>query len=460
MHIPMVPPDAATLLEIALRNHEGQARIAEIFRLEIGPIQNGKYRHWDILRHLQPPHGLSVEDWWLAIKVARRVGFRDLPLVDRDGQPFRYGINDVLMEMLHRIDRQASGAIKGSDQVIDPQTRDTYLFKSLVEESITSSQLEGASTTRLIAKEMLRTGREPVDRSERMIRNNFEAMQFIRSLRGSDLTPAGILELRRIVTHETLEDPSEAGRFRRADEPIVVEDSDGKVLHSPPASNELPDRMQRLCDFANSTTSTPFLHPAVRSIMLHFGLAYDHPFVDGNGRTARALFYWSMARQGFWLAEFISISRVLKQAPSRYSRAFLYTETDDNDATYFILNQARVILEAIDSLHGYLARKADELRGTDDLIRRSIKVQTALNPRQLGLVNHALKHAGFVYSIASHRRSHEISQETARKDLLELAERGLLEQQRGGRRFLYVAPDDLRTRLETMADQVTRPSAK
>jgi Fic family protein len=449
MHIPMLAPDLDKLLP-SRSLVDDRNRFLAIINMRLGPTQDGKYRHWDVLRHLQAPDGLSSEEWWLAIKIARRAAFRDLPLLDRDEHPFRYGINDLLMEMLHLIDRRASGAIQGSDQVTDPQTRDTYLFKSLIEESITSSQLEGASTTRVIAKEMLRTGRPPVDRGERMIRNNFEAMQFIRTIGTEDLTPRIVLELHRIVTRETLEDPTDAGRLRRSDEPICIEDEAGNTLHLPPAADQLPARLQRLCDFANDTGQAPFIHPAVRSILLHFGLAYDHPFVDGNGRTARALFYWSMARQGLWLAEFISISRILKKSPGKYSRAFLYTETDDNDATYFILNQGRVVLAAIQALHEYLARKADELKGTDNLIRRSIVVQTMLNPRQLALVNHALKHAGFVYSIDSHRRSHRVSYETARKDLLELAEQDLLEQQRGGRRFLYVAPEDPRKRLEGM----------
>ena len=60
-----------------------------------------------------------------------------------------------------------------------------------------------------------------------------------------------------------------------------------------------------------------FIHPMIRSIILHFWLAYDHPFVDGNGRTARALFYWSMLRHGYWLFEFISISQIILKGPDQ-----------------------------------------------------------------------------------------------------------------------------------------------
>ena len=92
------------------------------------------------------------------------------------------------------------------------------------------------------------------------------------------------------------------------------------------------------------------MHPAIRAIILHFWLAYDHPFIDGNGRTARALFYWLMLRHGYWLFEFISISEIILKAPVQYGEAFLYTETDQNDLTYFIIHQTEVIRKSMQSL--------------------------------------------------------------------------------------------------------------
>lgn len=52
---------------------------------------------------------------------------------------------------------------------------------------------------------------------------------------------------------------------------------------------------------------------------LHFMLGYEHPFVDGNGRVARAMFDWAMLRNGYWLFEFISVSRIIRQAPAKYA---------------------------------------------------------------------------------------------------------------------------------------------
>jgi Fic family protein len=184
------------------------------------------------------------------------------------------------------------------------------------------------------------------------------------------------------------------------------------------------------------------MHPVVRSILLHFWLGFDHPFVDGNGRTARALFYWSMAKQGYWLTEFLSISRLLKKGPSRYARAYLHAEID-NDATYFVLHQLQTIRQAIDELTAYLKRKTREIRETEHVVKRA----DDLNHRQITLIGHALRHLDAEYTIEGHRASHDIVYETARKDLLDLAARGWFTQRKQGRTFVYVPAPDLDRRV-------------
>ena len=229
---------------------------------------------------------------------------------------------------------------------------------------------------------MIRAARPPRDRSERMILNNFLTMQQISQIKDQALTKELVLELHRLVTEETLSDPSATGRLRQKDENIFIGDNKGEVFHIPPPAEELEARMAAMCDFANGKTPSYFLHPVLRSIILHFWLAYDHPFVDGNGRTARALFYWSMLHYGFWLCEYISISRIILKAPAQYGRAFLYTETDDNDLTYFILHQIDVIRRAVDELHKYIEMKAAKLKAME----RELHSMVLFNHRQRALI--------------------------------------------------------------------------
>ena len=298
--------------------------------------------------------------------------------------------------------------------------------------------------TRDAAKKMIRDGRPPRDRSERMIFNNYRTMERIREIADEDLSPDLVFEVQRIVTEATLDNPSGAGRFRRDDEAIFIGGEEGEVFHTPPPAGTLSGRMKRMCDFANARDTNPFVHPVIRSIILHFWLAYDHPFIDGNGRTARALFYWSMLRHGYWLFEYVSISRIILKSPVQYGQAFLHTETDDNDLTYFLLYHAEVIRKAVDELHEYLDQKSKRLRQAE-LELRGLQ---GLSPRQRSLVTHALRHPGESYTIEGHRASHNTVTQTARTDLLDLEERGLFTKIKVGRTWNFRAVPDLEERLQ------------
>lgn len=442
MKIPMAPP---TVQEVLARI-DFSKKFLDI--MAVGPTPAGRYLHWDELRHRAPPTQLSHEEWWAGAKLARSHLRKTVPLRDREGQPFSYTLPDPLLRACHEIDQNASGGIQLAEEVTNPLTRDRYIINSLIEESITSSQLEGASTTAEVARDMIRSGRKPIDKSERMILNNFLAMQFVQEHRSEPLTPDLVFELHQIVTQETLDEPARAGTFRTEEDQIVVSDPLGNVLHVPPVAPELPDRLQTMCEFANSRQlDGAFMHPVVKAIVLHFWVGFDHPFVDGNGRTARALFYWSMLSDRYWLAEYISISRIFKKAPAQYGRAFLFTETDENDLTYFILYQLEVITRSIEELKTYLRKKMQEIREVQALLRRSAD----LNHRQLALLSHALKHPGRQYTVQSHQTSHRVAKGTSRSDLLDLVRRRLLQQRKVGKAFVFAAPGDLAERLGSRA---------
>jgi Fic family protein len=411
------------------------------------------YPHWDKLRHLEPPDGLTHEEWWAGLKIGRLDGRRPIPLTDQAGDAFTYSIPDAALRSLHLVDQRAAGEIRMPEVVTtDAQARQQYLVNSLMEEAIRSSQLEGASTSRRAAKELLRTGRAPKDRSERMIVNNYLAMQYMREEMGDRLTTADVLELQRILTDGTLDDPGASGRLQTPDEArvVVVDRTDGGVLHRPPPAEQLPERLALMCAFANGETDEEdtFIHPVVRGILLHFWLAYDHPFVDGNGRTARVLFFWLLRNQGYWLVEYLSISKILREAPGQYNRSFLLTETDEGDTTYFVLHQLDVIERAIEEMHKYLRRKATEVRDVEQLLRGS----GGFNHRQTALLSGALRNADRVYTFISHAKSHGVTHETARTDLRDLADRGLLQIERAGRLYRFRPASDLTARLKALGD--------
>src|SRR5665213_2112284 len=192
---------APTISELLTRvTQSNPRRLVELFVL--GFVEDGRdYLHWDKLRQLEPPGDLSHEEWWLLIKWGRQSAQREIPLTDPTGQHFVYGVPALVARRLHYVDQRCSGEVAMSEVVTaDDHARQHYLVNSLMEEAIRSSQLEGATTSRRVAKELLSSGRPPQDRSELMILNNYLGLQFIRDGIGQTLTPNAVVELQRILT--------------------------------------------------------------------------------------------------------------------------------------------------------------------------------------------------------------------------------------------------------------------
>ncbi len=441
MRQPLTPPSVENLL-----HGMDPDRVARI--VGVSPLVRGEYAPWDTVIRLAPPQGLSSEEWWLGIRLARNRLLNPVPLRDVQGAPFLFGMPDPVLRLVHQIDQFASGRVQIGEEVANSNTRDQYVFDSLMEEAITSSQLEGAATTSKVAREMLRSGRRPIDHGERMILNNFQAMRLVKRNTAQALTPEMVFDLHRTVAQDTLRDPDKVGRLRSESDHILVMDRYGTVLHRPPPAHELQERLEAMCRFANARDrpEEPFLHPVLRAIVLHFWIGHDHPFVDGNGRTARAIFYWSLLSQDYGLAEYLSISRILRREPGDYGRAFLHTESDGNDLTYFIVYQLDVIRRAIDELNRYLNRKVAQRRALDKLLARSAR----FNHRQKALLAHAVRHPGARYLIRAHGRSHGVAYDTARTDLLELADFNLLSKWQEGRTYVFGAPEKLERRLAAL----------
>ena len=452
MKIPPSPPNIEAFLADVMQQADA-AQLTKLLALDLGACdERGRYLHWDKVRFVVPPYGLSTEEYWFVIKMARNKLAKKLSLTDQQSKPMQFCVTDTMLYALHWLDQHAAGQVAMPQPIANAAARDQYLVSSLIEEAINSSQLEGASTTRDVAKTMLQQQRAPCDKSEQMIVNNYHAMQAIADLKDELLTPGLVFHLHQVLTENTLDDPSKAGQLRGDSDQIqVVDNRDGQILHTPPPAKTLAKRLQTLCDFANHDDPKHFIHPVIKAMILHFMLGYDHPFVDGNGRTARALFYWYMAKKGYWLTEFVSISKVLKQAPAQYTKAYLHTETDDNDLTYFLIHQLETLQKAIDELFAYLARKNAEIAQTEQVLK-NFKLRGQLNHRQMDILSQALKQEK-VFTIEAHRHKHSTSYQTARTDLLGLSDQyGLLEKRKQGKGFMFYVPDDFMTRVGAIND--------
>lgn len=405
---------------------------------------NSEYLYWDDFKYQPMPEGITSETAWAMLKMSRLSQIRSIPLVDTKGLEFGYWLPDSVLREIHYIDQQAGGTILVEDSSVHSEEKQRYMIRSLVDEAISSSQIEGAVTTRVVAKDMLRTGRRPKDRSEHMIYNNYKSMHMIKKHLSEPLSIELIQQIHSSMTANTLEIHSWAGRFRTPeDEEIHVFDSDGQILHIPPKAADILSSIENLCRYVNSDKEDEFVNPIIKGILIHFWLAYVHPFMDGNGRTARALFYWYMLKHKYWLFEYLSVSTAILSARGQYYRSFLYSEIDDNDATYFIVYNLKAIHKALETLNAYIKRKQKEKKNAFHFAAK----YPALNLRQRALLASALEKPQEIYTIEVHSNIHGVTYQTARTDLLTLKDMGLLNMRKEGKKFIFTPVEDIGIKL-------------
>lgn len=405
---------------------------------------NGEYLYWDNVKYLNFPDNIKPDAFWAYLKLVRMGQNRAIPAKDTKGKSFGFWLPEFVQRELHFIDQNASGNILMDSPAVQSGQKERYLISSIMEEAIASSQLEGAATTRKHAKKMLRLGRRPTNKAEQMIVNNYITIVDIKQKIGEALTPNLINYFQAMITNKTLDDENDAGKFRTEKDEIQVVDNEGHILHVPPPAEEVQSQIEALCEFANNDDEANFIHPVIKAIILHFWLAYIHPYVDGNGRTSRVLFYWYMLKHGYWMIEYLSISRIIVKSPSQYARAFLYSEIDDQDITYFIVFHLRVIRSAIEVLNAYLKRQQKQISEAE----KYLKSYPGLNNRQIAILQHALSHPDAEYTVGYHKNVHNVVYETARTDLLNLQSEGLLNVIKRSGTFYFVPDQELHIKLK------------
>jgi len=418
------PPDVTQLLERVF----GSGRHLEIVKAVGGPAPGGRYLHWDQLRHREPPEGLTRDEWWLGMKLARSPLLKALPLHSAYGQPFQLALPEAVLEAAQHIDEQTRGVAPLHRHAVTQEMR----IDALMEEAIQTAQLAGAAMARLDAKEMLRSGRKPLNRSERMIHDAHQSLEMVSAARDEGLTPELVNEVHRAMTRHTLVQ-GEAGRLRQAHEEPQVYALRGERLFIPPSAKELKDRLAALCAFANGDTPDWYIHPVLRAILVHLWVGYDHFFVEGNGRVARALALWSALSRDYALFDFLAVSSRFRRDKGAYERVYLYTTSDGYDATYFVLFVLQAIEESIEAFDSWAWRR----RGDVARVRRVVGEEEKLNDRQLALLGQAVRRADACFTTRTHRTRFGIAYETARRDLLRLKKRGLLTRKRVGRIHEY-----------------------
>lgn len=409
-----------------------QGRHEEVRRAVREATPDGRYLHWDDLRHREPPEGLTREEWWAGIKLRRAPLYRPLPLQAADGSEFVLANNLLLDEALACIDDEALGPDAIARRRLTPADR----TNALMEEAVHSAWMEGAVLGRAEAKDMLRGGVAPSSGDEARIQDTYEGLLVLDELIAEPLSPDVLLELHYVLTSRTL-GASSAGRLRRASETPRVYTLRARPLITPPSATELSERIAALCRFANGNTPDWWVHPVLRAAVLHLWVCYEHPFLDGNGLVARALGLWSLRRAGYELAAYAPLSRILRRDPARQERAVQHATTDDNDATYVVLPYLQALIGAIDELGAWQRRRAHLGEQLVEIVHGD------LNERQLGALQWLLAQHGAV-TIQEYADRYAVSYGTARRDLQRLVAGDLVRRTFTDRHLEYRPTDQLR----------------
>lgn len=397
---------------------------------------NEQYLYWDKVKY-QVPKGLKAEDFWSAVKYSRRLQTKTFKF---SACNFFFTETSYMQESLHNFDMNFGGTLAASNILTD-KNRQYYLVSSLMEEAIASSQMEGASTTRKVAKEMLRKQARPKDKSQQMILNNYNTIRYLSEHKNDDLTPELLLNIHKQITEKTLDDVNDEGKCRSDNNIFVVNGITGEVAHEPPSFTVISETVEQICRFVNNDES--FIHPVIKAIIIHFMISYLHPFVDGNGRTARSLFYWYMLKKGYWLTEYLSISRVIYKSKVQYEKAFLYTEHDDFDLGYFIQYNLKVLKQAFEELQIYLERKTQE---NNALLEYRIP---GLNERQMQIIKICVEKPSSMFTSKDLETRFTVSVKTLRSDLEGLVAAGLMKTVGINKRLTgYTRSKDFENKLE------------
>lgn len=403
--------------------------------------ENGEYYSWkDVKYRVSDTDPKKV---WNFLKYARRLSSIHLSF---EGLDLFYVQTPEISRELHLCDRNIS-------KIISPEKKSAgslseYIAQAISEEAIFSSRLEGASTTESAAKNMLRKNIAPKNKDERMIVNNHLAMQFIRTKKDEPLTPEFICGIQKIVTDNTLKSESQSGVFRTTDDVIVVDNRTGKLIHSPPKAEHVPKLIQNLCDFVNhdfqKDDDDEFVHPLITAITLHFLIGYIHPFYDGNGRTARTLFYWYVLSRGYDIFQYLPISKIITQSPAKYRDAYIETEEDEFDLTYFILYNIRCIRKSRKELIQNFESE-DEKKSS---IAKVVGQLNDVNNRQARIIGYIIEHKDELITIPEISKQFGVAYQTARTDLIHLTDSKYLTMKKRSREFVYsVNPEWMKNNL-------------
>lgn len=364
------------------------------------------------------PVSISIQQFWPELEKERRKRGQELPLLAQNGKPFWFVLTGGIEKQCDAIAELARRDIAFTGPEFDALFQD-----AVVDEAVYSSVIEGAFTSREQAVDFIRQNKQPRNKSEQMVKNNYDALTYVLEHLEDEISEETILQIAQIVTRSAAE--VQVNGYR--DGAVYVTGREG-VVYTPPQADAVPEMMRLLVAFIQKSE----LHPLLKACIAHFYFVYIHPFGDGNGRTARALSYMMLLQSGYDFFRYFSISGIVAEERGKYYRSMRNVEDSDGDMTYFI-----------DAYSGMLARTVEQMEHhlkyhvIAEQKLKELEQNGTLNERQLKGAKWLLESSDSSVTVETWRKKYKVVTETARRDLLALCDAGLLVRELDGRKAVF-----------------------
>lgn len=372
----------------------------------------------DIIHRL--PVSLPISKVWPELQKARRKKSENLPLLTIDDAPFWWVLTESISSQADEVISLARREI-----VFDRPEYEEAFREAVLDEAVYSSVIEGAFTTKKEAREFIHEGRAPKNKSEQMVKNNYEALTYVLEHIDEPITAHTIFDIYALVTKDTLEADVTTDTYRN--ESVFVQSNRGEIIHTAPGAEKVPGMMASLLEFITNNE----LSPLIKACIAHFYFVYVHPFIDGNGRTARALSFMMLLQAGYDFFRYFSISGVIAEERAKYYKAIKDVEDDDFDMTYFIDYYTGMLACAVKAMEERLVDKV-VMEQTLDKLKAA-----GMNSRVIEGAKWILTSPNQSITIKAWQKKFGVVLETARQDLFKLEDAGIVHRKLVKRQYVF-----------------------
>lgn len=264
-------------------------------------------------------------------------------------------------------------------------------------------------------------------------RNAVHLLDELSSKRG-EYEPEILKDIHRETVQKII--PEEKVGVFRATQVVVREGETGRVIFTPPPFVEVPYLLEDFFKWLNSA-KTKEVHPILKAGITHYILVTVHPFVEGNGRTARAFATLVLLRDNYDIKRFFALEEHFDTDPAAYYEAFSKVDKQSpNIGRRDLTPWLEYFTEVVAIELAKIKEKVKKL-SVDTRIKVKIGKQVALTERQMRLVEY-LSDTGSGIMSDLRKVLPMMSEDTVLRDLRDLMDKGIVKKEGSTKASRYI----------------------